>query len=266
MSIYRLNIRIIIFTALLVSLVGCVSIPQSKKSELFTYIPTNNPEVAVQKLGYLTEVDGCLQYRYRGQIKTPVFPDGKSFWNKELGTITVGKNTIKLNELFSYGGAGTVSEAELVSVPNSRCMLADKVKLSSVASHSEDIIMNPKYKYSSFAAPNIDSKFNSGIFTYQPDQTAKIEQVGTIQDIGKPNCLYFLNGSEVATPVFPKGTVWNKDSNTIIMSDSTIKIGADNKITVQTTGALPSNSMDFVTVGNSDCLELTALPIQKIIS
>lgn len=266
MSIYRLNIRIIIFTALLVNLVGCVSIPQSKKSELFTYMPTNNAEVAVQKLGYLTEVDGCLQYRYRGQIKTPVFPDGKSFWNKELGTITVGKNTIKLDDLFSYGGAGTVSEAELVSVPNSRCMLADKVKLSSVASHSEDIIMNPKYKYSSFAAPNIDSKFNSGIFTYQPDQTAKIEQVGTIQDIGKPNCLYFLNGSEVATPVFPKGTVWNKDSNTIIMSDSTIKIGADNKITVQTTGALPSNSMDFVTVGNSDCLELTALPIQKIIS
>ncbi len=48
-----LNIKIIIFTSLLVSLVGCVSIPQSKKSELFTYIPTNNPEVAIQKLGYL---------------------------------------------------------------------------------------------------------------------------------------------------------------------------------------------------------------------
>lgn len=261
-----LNIRIIIFTSLLVSLVGCVSIPQSKKSELFTYIPTNNPEVAIQKLGYLTEVEGCLQYRYRGQIKTPIFPDGKSFWNKELGTITVGENTIKLDELFSYGGTGIVSESELVSAPNSKCMLTDKVKLSSVDSHSEDITMNPKYKYSSFTVPNIDSKFNSGVFTYQPDQTAKIEQIGTIQDMGKPNCLYFLNGSEVATPVFPKGTVWNKDSNTITMSDSTIKIGADNKITVQTTGALPSNSMNFLTVGDSDCLELLTLPIQKIIS
>ena len=270
MPIKNYSIKMLTVSIFLVNLVGCLSLPQDSSelqrentSNLFTYTPDDTPVVAIQNFGYLTEVNGCLQFRFRGQIKTPVFPEGESRWNKETGTVTVGQNVIKLDELFSYGGSGLISDSDIVSIPDAKCMLAEKVKLHSVSSSQEDIVMNPNYKYSSFALPNIESKVNSGLFTYNPNyqQNPKIKQMGALQDLGKANCLYFLNGSEVATPVFPKGTVWNKAEKTIVMPNSTTKIEVDSNMLFETTGALPSNAMNFSTVGDKDCLERLAIPI-----
>lgn len=270
MSILTDSIKILTLGVFLMNLAGCLSLSQDSSglqkentSNLFTYAPDDTPVVAIQNFGYLTEVNGCLQFRFREQIKTPVFPEGNSNWNKETGTITVDQNVIKLDELFSYGGSGLINDSDIVSIPDAKCMLAEKVKLYSVSSSQEDIIMNLDYKYSSFALPNIESKVNSGIFTYEPNyqQNPKIKQIGTIQDLGKPNCLYLLNGSEVATPVFPKGTVWNKIAKTIVIPDSTTKINVDSNMLFETTGALPSNAINFLTVGDKECLERLAIPI-----
>lgn len=270
MSINTDRIKTLTLSVFLINLAGCLSLPQdsprpqqSHTSNLFTYIPDDIPVVAIQNFGYLTEVDGCLQFRFRGQIKTPVFPEGKSSWNKETGTVTVDQNVIKLDELFSYGGSGLIKDTDIVSIPDARCMLAEKVKLYSASSAQENMVMDPHYKYTSFALPNIESKVNSGLFTHEPNyqQDPKIKQTGTIQDFGKSNCLYFFNGSEVATPVFPKGTVWNKAAKTIFIPDSTTKIEIDSNMLFETTGVLPSNAVNFSTVGDKDCLERLAIPI-----
>lgn len=263
------HIKTLILSVFLINMTGCLSLPQdsprsqqSHTSNLFTYIPDDIPVVAIQSFGYLAEVDGCLQFRFRGEIKTPVFPDGSSKWNKRTGTVTVDQNVIKLDELFSYGGSGLINDSDIVSIPDARCMLAEKVKLYSASSAQENMVMNPKYKYASFALPNIESKVNSGLFTYESNhQEPKIKQTGTIQDFGKANCLYFFNGSEVATPVFPKGTVWNKAAKTIVIPDSTTKIEIDSNMLFETTGVLPSNAVNFSTVSDRDCLERLAIPI-----
>ena len=258
LSMFSINL-----TACLCLYQNSSGVQQNNASDLFTYAPDDIPVVAIQNFGYLTEVDGCLQFRFRGQIKTPVFPEGKSNWNKETGIITVDQNVIQLDELFSYGGSGLINDSDIVSIPNAKCMLAEKVKLYSVSSSQEDIVMNPTYKYASFALPNIESKVNSGLFTYEPNyqQYPKIKQMGALQDFGKTNCLYLLNGSEVATPVFPKGTVWNKAEKTIVIPDSTNKIEVDSNMVFETTGALPSNAVNFLTVGDKECLERLAIPI-----
>ena len=270
MYINNNSLRMLTLGTFSVSLVGCLSLPQDgsspqkhQKSNLFTYALDDTPVVAIENFGYLTEVDGCLQFRFKGQIKTPVFPEGKSHWNKEAGTVTVGENVIKLNELFSYGGNGLISDADIISIPDAKCMLAEKIKLHSVSSAQEDIVMNPKYKYSSFALPNIESKVNAGIFTYDPNyqQSPKIKQMGALQDLGKVNCLYLLNGSEVATPVFPKGTIWDKVAKTIVIPNSSTKIELNSNMIFETTGAVPSSAMSFSTVGDKDCLEKLAVPI-----
>lgn len=270
MSINVDRTKALILSVLLINLAGCQSLPQNgsspqkhHKSNLFMYAPDDTPVVAIQKFGYLTEVGGCLQFRYKGQTKTPVFPEGRSHWNEQTGTVTVDQNVIQIDELFSYGGSGLISDSDIVSIPDVNCMLAEKVKIHSASSSQEDIVMNPNYKYLSFALPNIDSKVNSGIFTYEPNsqQSSKIKQMGTIQDFGKANCLYLLNGSEVATPVFPKGTVWNKATKTIVIPDSTNIIKLDSNMLFDTTGALPSNAINFLTVGDEECLERLAIPI-----
>lgn len=256
--------KFVLITAVLVGISGCLGTPRAEKAELFTYIPNSNLEVAIQRYGYLTSVNQCLQYRYKGQVKTPIFPDGISSWNKELNTVTVGENTIKLDELFTFGGAGTVSQSELVSLADSKCLLDDKIKISSVSSQPEDIVTNPKYRYSDFSIPNIGSKENTGLFTYKADysdNTNKLNQKGRISNIGKPNCLYFTNGSQIATPVFPTGTLWDKKAQILILPNSNVEIGLNDEVTVQTTGALPSKFVDFSTVGDTSCLEALSIPV-----
>lgn len=255
---------------LLINLSGCLSLPQHSPSNLFTYMPNNHPVVAIERFGYLTKYDGCLQYRYKGRIATPIFPYAMTVWNEKSGTITVRGNTINLDEFFSFGDGDMSINDTFMTEADERCLLPDTISIGSVTAQKKAIATHPSYRYIDFKRPRIASKERSDLFTYQrtTDQEATtnlVTQTGSIQTIGKDDCLYFLNDYEVATPVFPHGTIWNKDNQTITVFDSIIDIGVGSEVSLQMTGAIPANIQDFATVGDSDCLEELVIPINPTI-
>ena len=264
------KIKACILSLLLTQLAGCLSVPDNKESDLFTYRPNNAPVIAIEMYGYLTEYDGCLQYRYKGQVATPIFPYAMSSWDKQSGTITVRDNTINLDELFSMGLGNMSFDDEFVTQADKRCLLADTMDIGSLSPYKEDVFTNPKYRYGDFKRPNIEAKVRTELFTYtktvdQNNTTPLVTQTGSFDNINKGNCLYFIHGYDVATPVFPKGVIWNKDNQTITISDRTIDIGIGNEISLQTTGAIPANRQDFATVGDEDCLAALVIPIDSSI-
>lgn len=73
MSILTDSIKTLTLGVFLVNLAGCHSLPKDSSylqrdntPNLFTYAPDDTPVVAIQNFGYLTEVNGCLQFRFRG--------------------------------------------------------------------------------------------------------------------------------------------------------------------------------------------------------